>query len=819
MNYRPEAIAALCGGTLSGSSLQSVVRVAFDTRRLVDARDALFVALKTERNDGHQYIPQALDAGVRVFLVSSLPQDLPPDTAWICVDDTTAALQQLAAAHRSSFRIPIAGITGSNGKTIVKEWLYQLLSDDFRTARSPGSFNSQIGVPISVLTLNQNDQLGLFEAGISREGEMQPLANIIKPNLGIFTHLGPAHQSGFPSLKAKLEEKFRLFADCDVLVCGTDQPEVREAASALRSRQPLMQLITWGSREGAKFQLVAAEIQGPFTLLKIKHRGSILECSIPFSDQASIENALTCFCVLYALERLDPEHIERFKRLQPVSMRLEVLEAWNDCRLVNDSYSSDLDALKVALQFLDQQSGSRSKALIISDFADAEANRQQVFEKLTGMLAAHQIRRVLAVGPALTAAADCFHGLNVRFFPDTETLLAAVPTLQFHKEAILVKGARRFRFERLVKLLEHKSHSTRLEVSLDALRHNYSVYRKHIGSDCRLMAMVKAFAYGSGGQEVALLLQHQGVDYFAVAYPDEGVELRLAGVHKPIMVLNTRPETLDQMAEHALEPVVYSVELLEAMGRHPAAFELPMHLEIDSGMHRLGFQEADLAALQEALSRYSHLRIASVFSHLSASEAIEHDDFTRLQIDRFERMCHSIHRHTGQDFMRHILNTAGILRFPDARFDMVRLGIGLYGIDPSEHIQKQLKPVATFRSIVSQVQQLEPGESVGYGRKAMSNEPRSIAVIAVGYADGLRRELGNGHWHVRIGRYLAPIAGSVCMDMCMADVTGMDVRAGDEVVIFGQDPDVQSMAAACDTIPYEILTAVSQRVKRVFVKE
>ncbi|MEY3982633.1 MAG: hypothetical protein RL160_190 [Bacteroidota bacterium] len=819
MNYRPEALAALCGGTLSGSSLQSVVRVAFDTRRLVDARDALFVALKTERNDGHQYIPQALDAGVRVFLVSSLPQDLPPDTAWICVDDTTATLQRLAAAHRSSFRIPIAGITGSNGKTIVKEWLYQLLSDDFRTARSPGSFNSQIGVPISVLTLKQNDQLGLFEAGISREGEMQPLANIIKPNLGIFTHLGPAHQSGFPSLKAKLEEKFRLFADCDVLVCGTDQPEVREAASALRSRQPLMQLITWGSREGAKFQLVAAETQGPFTLLKIKHRGSILECSIPFSDQASIENAITCFCVLYALERLDPEHIERFKRLQPVSMRLEVLEAWNDCRLVNDSYSSDLDALKVALQFLDQQSGSRSKALIISDFADAEANRQQVFEKLSGMLAAHQIRRVLAVGPALTAAADCFHGLNVRFFPDTEALLAAVPTLQFHKEAILVKGARRFRFERLVKLLEHKSHSTRLEVSLDALRHNYSVYRKHIGSDCRLMAMVKAFAYGSGGQEVALLLQHQGVDYFAVAYPDEGVELRLAGVHKPIMVLNTRPETLDQMAEHALEPVVYSVELLEAMGRHPAAFELPMHLEIDSGMHRLGFQEADLAALQEALSRYSHLRIASVFSHLSAAEDPELDAFTQVQIARFSGMCAAIKQYTGQEFMRHILNSAGMLRFPEARFDMVRLGIGLYGIDPTSAISHELRPVASFRSVVSQVQHLAAGEGVGYGRKSVSAHPRSIAVVAVGYADGLRRELGNGRWHLRIGRHLAPLVGSICMDMCMVDVTGLDVRAGDEVLIFGTDPDVSAMAAACDTIPYEILTAVSQRVKRVFVKE
>jgi alanine racemase len=819
MNYRAEELAGLCAGRLTGHSLQTACRVAFDTRRLVNAAQTLFVAIRTERNDGHRYLSQALDAGVRLFLVSELPAEIPGDTAWICVDDTLRALQEIAAAHRKAFHIPVAGITGSNGKTIVKEWLYQLLSDDFRTLRSPGSFNSQIGVPLSVLALEKGDQLALFEAGISHKGEMQVLANIIKPNLGIFTHLGPAHQSGFSDLRAKLQEKFLLFEHCDVLVCGSDQPEVREAVSALRAKQPLLQVITWGSKDGAKFQLLSAESEGAFTRLKIKHRSSLLECRIPFADRASIENALSCLCVLYALERLDPEHLERFSRLQPVSMRLEALEGWNNCRVVNDSYSSDLDSFQVALQFLSQQSGNFGKTVVLSDLADTAGLNDEVYPRLAALLREHRVNRVLAVGAELKQMEAVFHGMDIRFFSDTDALLEALPGIPFQREAILLKGARRFRFERIARLLEKKSHSTRLEVDLGALRHNYHVYRKQAGSDCRLMAMVKAFAYGSGGQEVALLLQDQGADYFAVAYPDEGVELRQAGIHKPVMVLNTRAETLDQMAEYGLEPVVYSTELLEALGNHPAAFALPLHLEIDSGMHRLGFQETELTALLNALDKHPHLRIASIFSHLSASEAPEHDDFTRLQIDRFERISNRIHRQTGQEFIRHILNTAGIVRFPDARFDMVRLGIGLYGIDPSEHIQKQLKPVAAFRSVVSQVQQLEPGESVGYGRRAMSNEPRSIAVIAVGYADGLRRELGNGRWQIRIGRYLAPIVGSVCMDMCMADVTGMDVRAGDEVVIFGQDPGVQSMAAACHTIPYEILTAVSQRVKRVFIKE
>lgn len=819
MNYRAEELARICGGRLWGNAEHVARRVAFDTRRLLDAPDSLFVALVTERNNGHQYISQALDAGVRLFLVSELPPHASPDVSWIQVEDTLKALQQLAAVHRAHFRIPVAGITGSNGKTIVKEWLYQLLSDDYRTLRSPGSFNSQIGVPLSVLALKPGDQLALFEAGISREGEMQALANIIKPNLGIFTHLGPAHQSGFTDLKTKVEEKFLLFADCDVLVCGSDRPEVMEAAAKLRAKQPLLQLITWGQSTSARFRLLSAETQGARTLLRVSHRSNVIEFSIPFSDQASIENALCCLCVLYALERLDPEHLERFARLQPVSMRLEALEAWNHCRLVNDSYSSDLDSLQVALQFLVQQGGTLNRTAIVSDLADVPEQSEELYRKLASLITQNGISRLLAVGPELQAHAALFAHLNSRFFSDTEALLEAFPALNFSREAILLKGARRFRFERISRLLEKKSHNTRLEVDLSALRHNYAVYRHAVGPGCKMMAMVKAFAYGSGGQEVALLLQDQGADYFAVAYPDEGVELRLAGVHKPIMVLNSAPDTLDQMLEYGLEPVVYSRQLLDAIGSHPAAFELPVHLEIDSGMHRLGFQEADADELIKGLERYRNLRVASVFSHLSASEADEHDGFTRTQIARFERMCARIREHTPSPFLRHIMNSAGMLRFPEARFDMVRLGIGLYGVDPSGLLQKRLKPVAAFRSVVSQVQELEPGESVGYGRRAMSNEPRSIAVIAVGYADGLRRELGNGHWHVRIGRYLAPIAGSVCMDMCMVDVTGLEVRAGDEVLIFGQDPDVQMMAEACETIPYEILTAVSQRVKRVFVNE
>ncbi len=819
MQYSAAAIAEITGGRIHGTSAAEVRFVAYDTRRISHPSQSLFVALHGSRNDGHRFIDDALQAGVQVFLVKQLPTNIPEGTAWIQVEDTLAALQNLAAAHRQQFRIPVAGITGSNGKTVVKEWLWQLLHGDFRIARSPRSFNSQLGVPLSVLGLEAGDTLALFEAGISKTGEMEKLQHVIRPNLGIFTHLGRAHDAGFADAAEKVAEKFRLFADCDVLVYCKDQEAVAAEAAKLKVRNPLLQTVTWSRLEKATFRLSKEEVSAGGTAITVVHRTQELQFHIPFSDPASIENALTCLCALYALERLDPAHLERFSALQPVAMRLEAGEAWNGCKLINDAYSADPDSLAAALQFLQQQSAGLSRTLILSDF-DEQRDADAAFYRALGVrLGEHGIRKLIAVGPALSAAATGFDIPELRCFESTSQLLEQWHGLRFEKEAILLKGGRRFRFERIARLLEKKVHTTRLEVYLDAILHNYRIYRRNAGNNTRFMAMVKAFAYGSGGQEVALLLQDHGVDYFAVAYPDEGVELRKAGVHRPIMVLNADAASLGLMVEYALEPAVYSMELMHELLQHPLAETLSVHIELDTGMHRLGFQECDIDTLCSFLQRHPQVRVASIFSHLSASEEQQHDAFTRLQAERFSAMADRIDAVSGGSALRHMLNSAGIVRFPEFRMDMVRLGIGLYGVDPAGQWQADLRPVAFFKTVVSQVKTIAAGESVGYGRRALVEKPRRIAVIAAGYADGLRRELGNAVWKVRIGKHLVPIIGNVCMDMAMVDVSDIPCNAGDEVVLFGEEPTVEEMARACDTIPYEILTAVSQRVKRVFIAE
>jgi alanine racemase len=819
MQYSAAEIADITGGRLHGASATEVRLVAYDTRRLSHPAQSLFVALHGSRNDGHRFIDDALQAGVQVFMVRQLPNAIPEGTAWIAVEDTLAALQHLAAAHRQQFRIPVAGITGSNGKTVVKEWLWQLLHDDFRIVRSPRSFNSQLGVPLSVLGMHPGDELALFEAGISQRGEMENLQQVIRPNLGIFTHLGRAHDAGFADAAEKVAEKFRLFSDCDVLVYGKDQEFVGAEVARLKARNPLLQTVTWSRHEKATFRLSKEEVTPTGTHITVVHRTQEIAFFIPFSDPASIENALTCLCTLFALERLDPGHLERFSGLQPVAMRLEAGEAWNGCKLINDAYSADPDSLAAALQFLQQQSAGLHRTLILSDFDEQRDTDAHFYPSLAARLKAHGVEKLLAVGPALCAAAPGFDIPEVHCYESTSQLLEQWHGLRFEKEAILLKGGRRFRFERIARLLEKKVHTTHLEVYLDAVIHNYRMYRETAGKDTQFMAMVKAFAYGSGGQEVALLLQDHGVEYFAVAYPDEGVELRKAGVHRPIMVLNADAVSLDIMADYALEPAVYSLEFLRELVRHPLADTLSVHIELDTGMHRLGFQETDIDALCDFLQRQPMLRVASLFSHLSASEEAIHDDFTRLQAARFTAMADRIDAATGSTGLRHMLNSAGIVRFPEFRMDMVRLGIGLYGVDPAEQLQSALRPVACFKTVVSQVKTIDAGESVGYGRRSVGEQPRRIAIIAAGYADGLRRELGNGKWQVRIGKFKAPIIGNVCMDMAMVDVSDIPCNTGDEVILFGEDPSVQDMAGACDTIPYEILTAVSQRVKRVFIAE
>ena len=789
-----------------------------DSRRITNAADGLFFALSGRRN-GHAFIAEAYAAGVRNFVVKQGPEIKLPLANFLIVPDVLSALQQLAAHHRHRFNIEVIGITGSNGKTIVKEWLYQLFAIDKNVVRNPKSYNSQIGVPLSVWQMTEKNELGIFEAGISVPGEMERLKQIIKPSVGVLTHLGPAHNEGFEDFKGKVREKLKLFVGCRLVIYNYDQ--VTEYKDQIIADS----CFTWSRTfRQADLHVFSETVISKNYYLRAKYKEQEIECLIPFTDEASVENAITCWATMLALGYSAVEADKRIERLSPVSMRLELKTGTNDCSVIDDTYNSDIQSLEIALNFLNQQNQHKKKTLILSDIFQSGLTDDILYKQVADLVHNKTIDRFIGVGEALMSRQDAIDVPEKHFFADTNALLAKLSSLRFRDETILIKGSRSFEFERISRLLSQKNHETVMEINLNALLNNLNYYKAKLKPGVKVMAMVKAFSYGSGTFELANMLQYNKVDYLAVAYIDEGVALRQTGINLPIMVLNAEPSAFDKLIKHNLEPVIYSFGLFDEFIKyvqHRDILNYPIHLKIDTGMHRLGFEIVDIDMLGDLLEQNKFIRVLSVFSHLAASEAEPHDDFTLEQITSFKTAYTTIEEALGYPVIKHILNSSGITRWPGAQFDMVRLGIGLYGVDAAIAADDNpLQPIASLKTNISQVKKLLPGETVGYGRNGVLPKGGKIATVRIGYADGYIRAFGNGVGKMMVNGITVPTIGNISMDMTMLDVSEVvNVEEGDEVIVFNDQLKVEKMAAQINTIPYEILTNISQRVKRVYFYE
>jgi len=828
--YSIKELCQVVEGTLVGNANEShtIRYLLTDSRRLVVPTGTLFVALVTENNDGHRYISELISKGVTTFLVSSIAEGshiLNEEVVFVLVGDTLSALQAISIHHRKSFDIPVLGITGSNGKTIVKEWLYQIVSEKKSTVCSPHSYNSQIGVPLSVWQLEKNHEFAIFEAGISQPGEMEKLERIISPTICIFTNIGPAHDEGFPDRASKIKEKLNFFVNTTTLICRGDDSGLYGLVKQFALENKQTKIFRWSFYKDSDLWVAKIEKRGQRSTISLVYGGADFSVEVPFVDEASIENVLHCIAFL-CLEGYDTQWIgQKVCNLQPVQMRMEVKEGINNCLVINDSYNNDISSLSIAIDFLNSQTRYSNKTLILSDVLQTGVEKKLLYSEIASMLEAKGVGRLIGIGWDISAQRNVFKIGSV-FFETPEKFLQEFDIDTFGKEAILIKGARKFGFEKISNLLQKKDHQTVLEVNLDSLIHNLNVFRSFIGDGVKVIAMVKAFSYGSGNVEVAGSLQYHHIDYLAVAYADEGKELRAGGIHIPIIVLNPEIRSLDVLFKYDLEPEVYSFEILERIARCKQSYNglpdgniLKVHVKIDTGMHSLGFQVSEIENLVKVLKSLPYIKVASVFSHLAASDDVAHDEFTLQQISTFEDSCKSLKQGLGYEFMRHICNSAAAVRFPQAQFDAVRLGIGLYGISSVSEIKGLLKNVSTFRSVVSQVKKISKGESVGYNREAFAKTDMEIAIVPVGYADGLKRSLSNGVGKLFVKGRLVPTVGIISMDMCAIDISGMDVKPGDEVVVFGENLPATTLAEWQKTIPYEVLTSVSQRVKRVYFRE
>lgn len=815
-------IAQLMGAEVNDAPDYDIDRLLTDSRSLAFPAETLFFALVTSRNDGHKYIPELYGQNVRCFVVSEIRPEFEQlaGAAFLRVDDTLLALQRLAAAHRAAYSIPVVGITGSNGKTIVKEWLYQLLHEDCNIVRSPRSYNSQTGVPLSVWALDANTRLGIFEAGISQPGEMERLEEVIRPTIGIFTNLGDAHQENFTSLKQKAQEKLKLFSRSEVLVYNKDNRllDIAIAQSGLKAR-----LFAWGRSDDAQLRVLNTERQdNSTTLLSLQYEARQFQLTLPFVDAASVENALHCVAFMLCRGMSTEEIARRISRLETVAMRLEVKEGIRDCVIINDSYNSDINSLDIALDFMNRQATSKqlAKTLILSDIMQSGFSAEELYTRVAELVCSRQVTRLVGVGNEICRHARLFHGLETHFFTTTADLLRSPLMHGFHSELILIKGSRDFHFEDVSSCLERVAHETVLEVNLNALVDNLNYFRSKLRPETKMVSMVKAFAYGSGSVEVARTLQHNRCDYLAVAVADEGVELRREGIRLPIMVMNPEQGSFGLIFDYQLEPEIYSFRLLEsfiAAAARQGVTDYPIHVKIDSGMHRLGFEPQDMERLLTLLKGQQQVKVRSVFSHLAGADEARFDDFTLQQIKTFERCADLITGSFPHKILRHILASPGIERFPQYQFDMVRLGIGHYGI--SSVPGTALKQVCSLKTVILQIRTLHPGDTVGYSRRGVIARDSRIAVLPIGYADGFDRRLGNGVGEVYINGQRAKVVGNVCMDLCMVDVTDIDAHEGDPVEIFGEHIPLSEVASWLGTIPYEVLTGVSRRVKRVYFQE
>ncbi|MBL4676058.1 MAG: bifunctional UDP-N-acetylmuramoyl-tripeptide:D-alanyl-D-alanine ligase/alanine racemase [Mucilaginibacter sp.] len=788
-----------------------------DSRRINHPASSLFFAL-SGRRDGHGFIADAYTLGVRNFVVSHQPEMIAEDVNFLVVSDALLALQQLAAHHRRQFNIDVIGITGSNGKTIVKEWLYQLLSPEHNIVRNPKSYNSQIGVPLSVWQISEGNDLGIFEAGISTAGEMERLEAIIQPTIGVLTHMGTAHDEGFESPKQKLQEKLLLFKNCKQIIYAYDQ--LMDFPDAMRGRE----CFTWSRKFNVADLYVFSEttISGRY-YMRALYKGNKIECLVPYRDEASIENAIICWATMLAMGYSPDECDNRIERLAPVSMRLELKHGVNDCSIIDDTYNSDIQSLEIALNFLSQQNQHSRKTLILSDIFQSGLKHDALYKQVSQLVSNARVDRFIGVGESLSKYSSLFKVAQTHFYPDTATLLNDLPRLHLQEETILIKGARTFEFEKISRALVQKAHETVLEINLNTLLNNLNFYKAKLNPGVRLMVMVKAFSYGSGTFEVANILQYNKVDYLAVAYTDEGIALRETGINLPIMVLNPEPLAYDKLVANKLEPAIYSFNLLDEFVKFAQEEEIqnyPVHIKIDTGMHRVGFEEYEVETLCDMLEVNPYIHVQSVYSHMVASDAEQHDMFTVKQISTFEKIYKTIEEALGYTVIKHISNTSGITRWPNAQYDMVRLGIGLYGVDAAVPRESTvLQPIATLKTTVSQVKKISANETISYMRSGSLKADGKIATVRIGYADGYLRAFGNGVGKMLVNGTLVPTVGNITMDMCMLDVSNVEVKEGDEVIVFNEQQRIEELAAQIGTIPYEILTNISQRVKRVYFYE
>ena len=787
--------------------------IVIDSRSLQNSATTLFFALEGPNNDAHHFIQELISKGVQYFVVNHISENCEGKANFLVVKNTLTALQEVASYYRSLFDFPIIGITGSNGKTIVKEWLNFLLSPDYSIIRSPKSYNSQVGVPLSVIGINEQHNFGIFEAGISTVSEMEKLATIIRPTIGVLTNIGSAHDEGFANTAEKIKEKLQLFKQAQILIYPKN-----EAIDAQIS--PELKTVSWSFSDPKAAVLVTKKQQGVHTQLQFTSPTITFDILIPFQDDASIENAISCTLVLLYL-KYDAQTIQhRMAQLYPVEMRLKLKDGIKNCTLIDDSYSADFQSLKIALDFLESQKQSTKKTIILSDIFQSGLTNAELYARVAQLIVANNISRVIGIGNTISQFKNHFE--NCSTFETTAEFLSQIEQLNFDAETILIKGARSFHFEKIVSALEEKTHETVLEVNLNAISHNLNYYKSKLKPTTKMMVMVKAFGYGSGGFEIAKLLEHHKVDYLGVAFADEGISLKNAGIQLPIMVLNPEATSFSAIIHHQLEPEIYSMKGLKAfikIAEQKKVHQFPIHIKLDTGMHRLGFEANAIPELIATLKDNPRVVVKSILSHMATSDAEEHKAFSLAQIRLFDDLSNQVIQALNIQPIRHILNTSGISNFPEGQYDMVRLGIGLYGVSNDTKEQKYLENVSTLKSVISQIRTIPAGDSVGYGRRFMAHEPTTVATIPIGYADGISRLWGNEVGYVTINQHKAPILGSVCMDMLMVNISGIDCTEGDPVVVFGESPTVMEIAQKTQTIPYEILTSISQRVKRVCYRE
>jgi len=814
MKYTVNDIAAITNAEIIGDKDLIIKNIAFDSRIIYAIKNTAFIAINTKKNSGEKFIESVVDRGIKVIISEHhYPQF--ENITWIIVENAVQFLQELAKYHSEHSDLESIGITGSNGKTILKEWLYQCLWNEFPTVKSPKSFNSQIGLPLSLLQINKCHKLGIFEVGISMPNEMETLENIFHPQIGLLTHIGTAHAANFSSEEELINEKIKLFKNSEVIIYNGDNLLVDKKIKELYSSK---KLITYGFQKNNDV-FIKTNVKDENIVVKYFDE----EISFPVyqRDEATLSNALALITVLKELNISNENIIEKINALKAVEMRLEAIEGIKNNIIINDSFNLDLDSLKTALQFLNEYKKSK-KSLVLTDIFDVNSNSKELYEEVSELVNEQKFDSVFLIGEEITQFRELFK-TNTFTFINTKELIDSKHVIEIENQIILLKGARKFEIEKLKDLLELRKHDTVLEINLNAILHNINYYKSLLKPSTKMMAMVKANAYGLGSYEISEFLQHHHIDYLGVAFADEGVELRKKGITTPIVVMNPEQHSYDTIIQYNLEPEIYSFRVLElfyeAAQKSGQTKEYPIHIKLETGMHRLGFKEHELDDLIQTL-HHKNLRVQSIFSHLSSSDVPEERDFTLKQLETFSKNSSYLIKNIGYQPMRHILNSSGITNYTEHQYDMVRIGIGMLGESPTPEIQKQLRSSVSFKTVISQISMVENGESVGYSRKYKTNHLTKIATIPVGYADGIPRLIGNLVGNVGVNKTLAPIVGNICMDMMMINVDEVqNVKEGDKVTIFNAKPSLKEFAGYCKTITYEVLTSISPRVKRIYIKD